>query len=496
MVPAESCRNPTGKENPTLSSVADQSLITKNLEWRVEDVLGLQEKQLLRVNPEYQRGEAWKTHQRQKLIDSMLRGYPLPKFYMHRIEEVNEVLDLRNKRWDIVDGQQRLEAINRYIKGDFVLLDPKDPRSKFPMFLRDMDTPWANLGFARLDPLHQRAIKDFKLSIVEIEEVNADVIRDLFVRLQSGSYLTDQERRDAYPGGFCEFVYSLGGKQGVPGGWHPFFDAPAVKSIKPNTPKSREFAAQLAMTLINMRETGRFSDVGSVQLDEFYYDHISFNLDGELASFVRGMFNEVHECFKEETNPPKFPKHEIYHLMALLLALKEDYVPDWKERIVKTAHLFHQRVTEAVQLARSGESNELSLRYSRWTQGMGTGSARNFNLRHQYYLEWMLEHLKPTHKDPTRTFKPFLREMLWYKSNGVCAYSSEDFCTGPNEMPFSEAQVHHIYPQSKGGATCIENAALVHASCNKQVNTDIVPVRTGDGSFNEGVKFEDCTCEK
>ncbi|MGH9107138.1 MAG: DUF262 domain-containing protein [Acidimicrobiales bacterium] len=38
----------------------------------------------IRPNPEYQRGLQWKRRQQQLLIDSIFRGYPLPRFYFER----------------------------------------------------------------------------------------------------------------------------------------------------------------------------------------------------------------------------------------------------------------------------------------------------------------------------------------------------------------------------------------------------------------------------
>ena len=37
----------------------------------------------LRVNPEFQRGLKWSLSQKQGLIDSLLRGYQIPIFYIH-----------------------------------------------------------------------------------------------------------------------------------------------------------------------------------------------------------------------------------------------------------------------------------------------------------------------------------------------------------------------------------------------------------------------------
>jgi uncharacterized protein with ParB-like and HNH nuclease domain len=43
----------------------------------------------LRVNPEYQRGTKWSLSQKQALIDSLLRGYQIPLFYVHLVERTN-----------------------------------------------------------------------------------------------------------------------------------------------------------------------------------------------------------------------------------------------------------------------------------------------------------------------------------------------------------------------------------------------------------------------
>ena len=69
-------------------------------------------------NPEYQRGEVWTRSQQRKLIDSIFRGYQLPIFYLQ--DTSVEYSD--GGRWDrleIIDGQQRVNALRGYVKGDF-----------------------------------------------------------------------------------------------------------------------------------------------------------------------------------------------------------------------------------------------------------------------------------------------------------------------------------------------------------------------------------------
>ena len=51
----------------------------------VEELLQLKKYNMLYVNPEYQRGEVWTLPQKKLLVDSLMRGYPIPLVYLHHI---------------------------------------------------------------------------------------------------------------------------------------------------------------------------------------------------------------------------------------------------------------------------------------------------------------------------------------------------------------------------------------------------------------------------
>ncbi|MGH9917954.1 MAG: DUF262 domain-containing protein [Nitrososphaerales archaeon] len=65
--------------------------------------------------PEYQRGPVWSRRRQSLLIDSMLRGYDLPKFFIREVEGGPS---------EVVDGQQRLNAIALFLANDLKL--PRD----------------------------------------------------------------------------------------------------------------------------------------------------------------------------------------------------------------------------------------------------------------------------------------------------------------------------------------------------------------------------------
>ncbi|MCE1183214.1 MAG: DUF262 domain-containing protein [Rhodocyclales bacterium] len=81
----------------------------------VQDVLELKANNMLLVNPEYQRGAVWSDAQQKKIIDSVMRGYPLPLIYLHH--KVRTVAGMRNEGLEIIDGQQRINALHHFKEG-------------------------------------------------------------------------------------------------------------------------------------------------------------------------------------------------------------------------------------------------------------------------------------------------------------------------------------------------------------------------------------------
>ena len=61
--------------------------------------------------PDWQREEVWGLGKKQKLIDTLLRGWKLPKFYFLKTSKHPEA-------FEVLDGQQRLSAIWEFLDGD------------------------------------------------------------------------------------------------------------------------------------------------------------------------------------------------------------------------------------------------------------------------------------------------------------------------------------------------------------------------------------------
>jgi|ERR1700723_76211 len=81
----------------------DFELIT----WKISDLLKVHEENRLDLSPPYQRNEVWTAKAQQKLLESILKGKPIPSFFLLRKADDS---------FEMIDGQQRARTIIGYWK--------------------------------------------------------------------------------------------------------------------------------------------------------------------------------------------------------------------------------------------------------------------------------------------------------------------------------------------------------------------------------------------
>jgi len=149
----------------------------------------LQEGKIL-VNKNYQRSsKVWPPAARSYLIDTILRGYPMPKLSLH------QKTDLRSRQTvkDIVDGQQRSGAIRDFFRNKLRLTGKSDFRGK---------------TMTELEEPQQQSFLDYPLSIDLFVGATEEDIREVFRRINSYTLpLNPQEKRHAtFQGQFKWFI--------------------------------------------------------------------------------------------------------------------------------------------------------------------------------------------------------------------------------------------------------------------------------------------------
>ncbi|MDE2813795.1 MAG: DUF262 domain-containing protein [Gemmatimonadota bacterium] len=158
--------------------------------------------EVLNLRPAYQRRLRWTVPQKSKLIESLLLNIPVPPIFLY---ESNEA------RYEVMDGQQRLNSVREFIAGDFAL-------SGLPIL-----TPLNGLRYSRCPPRVRRALDRASLSaivlLLESETVESssriltltDIRRFIFDRLNTGgTKLNPQEIRNALnPGVFNDTLIEI-----------------------------------------------------------------------------------------------------------------------------------------------------------------------------------------------------------------------------------------------------------------------------------------------
>jgi len=426
-------------------------------EKKVQDIVELKKKRLLLVNDEYQRGAVWNASQEKLLVDSILRGYAIPQFYFHFIK--TGAGGLTAECYEIIDGQQRINAIYKFVNNGFRLFDPqKDKRTGLPKFLCEKPCLWGGKTFEALSPELKEKFLTTCLRIVQIKSDDKNEIRELFVRLQAGLPLNAQEKRDAWPGDFSQFIIKTAGKKPNVIG-HDFF----TKMVRGTAEKRgglRQACAQIFMTLYSRHHYGlhAFCNLNSQQIDEFYRHHLDFhpNSPGLMAWRFNRVLDTAFDILGDGKRPP-LRGHSALHSIMLIDTMLDNFTEDWQSRFPQALDQFLHNLRAATQA--NDETDEYWSRYGvlARTNSMNKDSIRN---RHYFFAKKMLAMMAPLRRrDPKRAFTREERELLYFSMSKKCAVCGE-------LVDWLEAEAHHKTPHIDGGITLLENADLVHKQCH------------------------------
>lgn len=420
---------------------------------KIKDLLVLRRNNMLTVNPEYQRGAVWPEAQQKRLVDSVMRSYPLPLIYLH-YKNVS-VAGLSRESLEIIDGQQRIDALYAFAVKGIKLFDPvkDDKKARFPEFIKNMPCPWANCDYLGLSDQLRIKFDETEIFIVKVTTENEDEARDLFIRLQAGLPLNPQEKRDAWPGGYTEFTLKFGGKSNIdryPG--HDFFrKLLLIKSS--DRGEARTLCAQLGMLFFENATEGNWMDIGTQAIDDYYYQNLGFALNQPLVARFSKVLDVAVNIFAGY-NGKKLKVHEAIHVILLINSLLDDYTKDWQNQFCFAFDTF--RHLALVDKKRKEGDYWFKYGYLTMTQA---AQASSLQRRHTFFVEKMTEVLKPVRKDDTRTYGQLEREIIFYRDAKICAVCGY-------EVNWQDMEIHHVDEHQNGGATTIENGVSVHKQCH------------------------------
>lgn len=375
--------------------------------------------------PEFQRGEVWSKYQKQLLIDSILRGYDVPKLYFEKKEGAGH-------DYDVIDGQQRLAAVRDFYDDDFALDKDFDPVNGHVVAERTYSELHSDLSID---------LDGYTFDIVHLVDYGEDDVKDMFVRLQHGTPLNAAEKRRALPGKMPGIVEAFDD--------HRFFDL--VKY-----PNSRNAFQDTTAKLLHILIHGSITDIKVKSVQKTYLDNQTIDISDPAPKRLKRAMNFLSKAFKDGANP-EFKKFSALSMVLVADEMLETYAINSKAKEFGEAYIqFEERRLKNAEME-DEDKDPILIEYA--------SNARNDSIpalefRHRILTREILRHMPELPlKDKNRDFTDGQRWLIYKRDEGTC-----QSCEA--EVAQDQWHADHIVPHSEGGHTTVENGRVLCPKCN------------------------------
>lgn len=376
--------------------------------------------------PPCQRGKVWDINKEQLLIDSVLRGFPLPPLV------VVWSRDELGSYYGVIDGQQRLRALmrfleNRYSTAKTLYLDRKI-RPVFP-----------GMTFSEMDVGTQAFLRDYQLPLFVVKGLPDGLIPFMFRRLQIHVPLTFAEKLWSYPGPAKE----VGDKIEKHRFWRDVYQG--------KTDRRQGFQAAIYMILLELR--GPFCNLTSSNLTDALGEDDSMKQAAILNSerSILRRLDVIAEIFDGSQVTAHVQVPMMYQAVMLLEDMGYKLIPPTNGVLAPWFNLLKEK-------ANRDQQNGLAHLYAQLSK---------VNEQRAFWAEQLpvvTEFLDMPVLDKTRAFNVKQKLILWNRQDGKCV-----FCGKPMRWP--DAVAHHADRHTDGGETDVGNGELVHKKCHELIHT-------------------------
>ncbi|MCC6699831.1 MAG: DUF262 domain-containing protein [Candidatus Hydrogenedentes bacterium] len=412
------------------------------------EFMNLWENGCLNLEPGFQRKSVWRLSDRQKLLESLLEGYPIPSIFLYKREESGYPV------YDVIDGKQRLETIFMFTKAAQFKRDGFGLMFQFPDDERPYWYDWRELRkWNRTAPLLGR-----KIQTVEVTGDTSEII-NLFVRINStGKALTSAEKRHA--------KYNKS----------PFL-AEAVKVAQ----RYRHFL--LSNDIVRTGQIDRMKDVELVC--ELLASVASGTQINKKAAVDRAVGN-LHingNALRKNSSEVAATLNLIKRMFPAIQSTRFRNISEFYTLFMVVWEMSHQKLV-LTDKRRNRIAQELLIKFS-----VGVDSVRDMQVHlrtgkkvPRLYAEYLLTVQQSTdalpqrrrraeivrgvisgifeRKDTKRVFSAEQRRILWNTDERPkCSVCHQ-------VLTWNNFQVDHRKAYARGGRTSLSNAALICAHCN------------------------------
>ena len=390
------------------------------------------------INEEYQRSKMWSDGKKQLLLDSIINCYPIGTFVLKK---------LGDGRFEVLDGQQRIDAIFCFING--LLLTSSDTKKFLEKSYQEL----------MADPDLSADFESFKIYYDEIESDDDQETATVFLRLQEGTPLNSAEKLNAMSGKMRRFVFETSR--------HPLFGSTTVSKVR--------FAHRLIAAQIVLLEHESdfehlpypdFPDLRFTNLKKMYKDNEP-RLPGGLSRRVAGTLNTAFQALQADARVIRL-NSDLPLVYLIVSYLRKKYVLDYR--------VFKEFIIEfftAIAQVRLNDGATATNSYERYVELRKKGlTYQNFSERFRIMIGLFLNKA-PTIglKDPKRSFDVGQKlAIYYYKDKGICQAQG---CG--KQVKVEDADYHHVVFHSKAGPTTVDNGQLMHIACHRKLHEEKGP---------------------
>lgn len=342
--------------------------------------------------PDWQREKVWTKPKKQLLIDSILCGWRLPKFYFVKTSsDPNE--------YEVVDGQQRLMAILEFFDNELPLraLSAQKFRGEYykdlPEYLTDL-------------------FDDFEIEFDEITGAEEKELKEFFQRLQEGLPLTSSEKLNSAHSKLRDFCKNLSK--------HTFFKEKITASDKRYG--HFDIVAKVAAIEIEGIETSlRYDDLKTT-----FDSQASFSGRSNVAKRMRMTFDFLDHVFAEAT--PILRKRTIVQSFATLVSrlIQTGKHQGTENQLRKFFAFFMEELSKQVTLGQKATDPE----YLDFQKTINANIRRSAQIRNEILLRKLLTY-DPTFADILGT--SIIAESSMQRSIEECGHRIVELVAQRNE---------------------------------------------------------------
>ena len=427
----------------------------------IADLMARYDNGVLNLSPAFQRKSVWRDRDRSLLVESLLRGFPIPAIFLYQRNEGGRVC------YDVIDGKQRLETILRFMgsmRGAFTV------KASLPGF---EGVQQINAGTLKRTKSQMTTVRPhlerYRVPVIEVSGDLGDIV-ELFVRINStGKPLTPQEKRNAkYSGSdLLQAATALANKLEAK------FDALGVfNAAQKSRMKHVEFCAEIILSLHQGDVLNKKAAVDRVMaataMPVAQLKKASASAFATI-SLVTKMFPDLRTTrFKQIV--------DFYSLVVLVGKLNaEGAILIDRHRNAMTWDLLKAFGIE-VDAIREQQRKVLGTAEGQETYRdyLMTVSQMTDDISQRRQREKILRGIIGSvfaSRDAQRGFTPEQRRLLW-------SSSTDKKCKECGvKLSWGNFSIDHVDPHSRGGKAELNNAALVCRPCNSAKGNRIKPKR-------------------